>query len=80
MPISWKATLAKPFFPSFSGKVQLAPVDPTVTRLTVSGMYKPPLGRLGVELDEAVMHNVAEATVKGLAESISRQLGRSFSY
>ena len=77
MPITWKATVAKPFFPTFNGKVQLAPIDPTVTRLTVSGMYKPPLGRLGMELDEAVMHNVAEATVRGIAESISRQLGRS---
>jgi len=40
-------------------------------------MYRPPLGRLGMELDEALMHRVAEVTVKGLAESISRQLGRS---
>ena len=80
VPITWKATAARPFFPSFSGKVQLAPVDPMVTRLTLSGMYKPPLGRLGMELDEAVMHSVAEATVKGLAESISRQLGRLTAY
>ena len=74
VPITWTATTGKRFFPAFSGKVQLAPVDPTVTRLTVSGMYKPPLGRLGMELDDSVMHNIAEATVKELAESISRQL------
>ena len=73
VPISWKATLAKPFFPRFSGKVQLAPVDPTVTRLTLSGMYKPPLGRLGMELDEAVMHSVAEATVREVTESIAHE-------
>src|SRR5215472_8293777 len=52
--ITWKATAARPFFPIFEGKVQLAPVDPAVTRLTVSGMYKPPLGQLGLELDDAV--------------------------
>lgn len=77
VPITWKATVAKPFFPIFNGKVQLAPVDPTVTRLTVSGMYKPPLGRLGMELDEALMHNVADATVRQLADSISRQLDKA---
>jgi hypothetical protein len=74
VPISWKATIAEPFFPIFTGTIQLAPVDPTVTRMTVSCMYKPPLGRLGLELDEAFMHNVAEATVKELADSISRRL------
>ena len=66
VPITCKATAARPFFPTFNGKVQLAPVDPTATRLTVSGRY--------------IMHSVAEATVKGLAESISGQLGGSTVY
>ena len=77
VPITWKATAARPFFPIFNGKLQLAPVDPTVTKLTVSGMYKPPLGRLGLELDDAFLHGMAEATMKDLAESISRQLEKA---
>ncbi len=77
VPITWKATAATPFFPIFKGKLQLAPVEPTVTRLTVSGMYKPPLGRLGLELDDALLHGMAEATVRDLAESISRQLQKA---
>ena len=40
VPIAWKVTAAGLFFPIFNGKMQLAPVDPTVTRLTVSGMYR----------------------------------------
>lgn len=79
VPITWKATAATPFFPIFNGKVVLAPVEPAVTRLTVSGMYKPPLGRLGLELDDALLHNMAEATIKDLAESISRQLEKATS-
>ncbi len=74
VPITWKATSATPFFPIFNGKLQLAPVEPTVTRLTVSGMYSPPFGRLGLELDDALLHGMAEATVKDLAEAISRHL------
>jgi hypothetical protein len=74
VPLTWKATFAKPLFPVMDGKVELAPVDARVTRLTVSGMYEPPLGRLGKRLDEAVMHNVAQATVKELAESIAKRL------
>jgi len=77
LPISWKVTAAGLFFPIFNGKMQLAPVDPTVTRLTVSGMYKPPLGRIGLELDDAFMHKVAEGTLKDLVEAISRRLEKA---
>jgi len=57
-----------------NGRLEVAPVSKDETRLTVSGMYEPPLGRLGEELDKALMHNVAEGTVKELAESIAKKL------
>ena len=74
IPLSWKATFPRQLFPMMTGKIELAPVDKNVTRLTVSGMYEPPLGRVGRQLDAAVMHKVAEATVQELAESIARRL------
>lgn len=74
MPLTWKASFPERLFPVMEGKVELAPVDGLTTRLTVSGMYEPPLGRVGRQLDEAVMHRVAEATVKELAESIAERL------
>lgn len=75
VPISWKATFPEQLFPVLTGHLELVPVEKGVTRLTVSGMYKPPLGRLGALLDEALMHSVAEATVRELTESIARELG-----
>lgn len=77
IPLTWKATFPEKLFPTLDGKIELAPVDKGVTRLTVSGMYKPPLGRLGEQIDDALMHNVAEATVKELAESIAKRLERT---
>jgi hypothetical protein len=74
VPVSWKATSVRKLFPAMTGKIELAPVDPGVTRLTVSGMYQPPLGSLGKHIDDAFMHRVADATVKDLAESISERL------
>ncbi len=74
VPLSWKATFPERLFPVMTGKIELAPVEPDVTRLTVSGMYEPPLGRIGTLLDDAVMHSVAEATVKEITESIAKQL------
>ena len=77
IPLTWKASFPEKLFPVMEGKVELAPVDGLTTRLTVSGMYEPPLGRVGKELDDALMHKVAEATVKELAESIAKRLESS---
>jgi hypothetical protein len=74
IPLSWKATFPQQLFPMMTGKIELAPVDKNVTRLTVSGMYDPPLGHVGRQLDEALMHKVAEGTVHELAESIAERL------
>jgi len=76
VPVTWKATFPEKLFPAMSGKVDVAPVSNEVTRLTVSGMYEPPLGRLGEHLNEALMHRVARRTVKELAESIAAELNR----
>ncbi len=75
VPITWKATFPEQLFPVLTGRLELTPVDKTSTRLTLSGMYEPPLGRLGALIDDALMHSVAEATVREVAESIARQLG-----
>ncbi|HYL56822.1 MAG TPA: hypothetical protein VEU73_14720 [Gemmatimonadales bacterium] len=74
VPVTWKATFPEKLFPAMTGKIEIAPVSKDQTRLTVSGMYEPPLGKLGEQLDEALMHNVAQATVKELAESIGLKL------
>ncbi|MGA7910983.1 MAG: hypothetical protein WB682_11555 [Candidatus Dormiibacterota bacterium] len=77
VPLTWKATFPEKLFPEMTGKIELSPSDKDVTRLTVSGMYEPPLGSLGRQLDQALMHNVAEATVKELAESIAARLEKA---
>ncbi|HEY0832260.1 MAG TPA: hypothetical protein VGE99_14060, partial [Candidatus Dormibacteraeota bacterium] len=77
VPVTWQATFPERLFPAMSGKVDVAPVNKEETRLTVSGMYEPPLGRLGEQLNEALMHRVAQRTVKELAESIGEKLNRS---
>jgi hypothetical protein len=60
-----------------NGKVDVSPVSKDETRLTVSGMYEPPLGRIGEQIDQVLMHNVAEGTVKELAEQIAGRLETS---
>jgi hypothetical protein len=74
IPVTWKATFIEKLFPVMTGKVELAPVDARTTKLTVCGMYEPPFGPLGKQVDEAFMHIVAEATVADLASSIARRI------
>ena len=74
IPVTWRATFPQKLFPVLVGKVELAPIDPGVTRLTVSGVYQPPLGKIGEQLNDVLMHNVAEGTVKDLAESIAQRV------
>ena len=74
IPVTWRATFPQKLFPVLVGKIELAPIDPSVTRLTVSGVYQPPLGKIGEQLNDVLMHNVAEGTVKDLAESIAQRV------
>jgi hypothetical protein len=74
VPITWRATFIEGLFPVMVGQVELAPLDRNVTRLSVCGMYEPPLGQLGKQLDDAVLHRVAEATVKELVDAIAKHL------
>jgi hypothetical protein len=74
VPVTWRATFIEHLFPVMVGKLELAPVDARTTRLTVCGMYDPPLGELGKQLDDALLHKVAQATVKDLAETIGKTI------
>ena len=75
IPVWWQPTFGRKLLPVMNGKLEVAPAGKDQTRLTVSGMYEPPLGKLGEELDKALMHRVAEGTVRELAESIAKKLG-----
>jgi hypothetical protein len=74
IPITWKATFIEKLFPVMTGKVEVSPVDARTTKVTVCGMYEPPFGALGKQVDDAFMHTVAEATVADLARSIGGRI------
>jgi hypothetical protein len=79
IPLDWKATFPESLFPSMSGRIEMAPVDAIVSRLTLSGMYQPPMGPVGRRLDETLMRGMADATIKELAESIAKRIDTAVS-
>lgn len=77
IPLSWTPTFPASLFPTLDGKLELFPLDPSSTRLTVSGTYTPPFDALGQNLDDMVMHSVAKATLQDLAEAVAEGIDRT---
>src|SRR5215472_9336891 len=50
-------------FPALDADITLARVDDQATTLTLTGVYRPPLGSVGAGLDQAILHRVAVATI-----------------
>jgi hypothetical protein len=64
LPMSWRAAGLEGLFPRLEADIEVAPLGPNRTQLSISAQYDPPLGSVGKALDRAVLHRVAEATVK----------------
>ena len=70
--LRWEASGAKgALFPVLDADLTLTRAGEQATVLAVSGSYRPPLGSLGAGLDRAIMHLVAEATIR----VFTRQIG-----
>lgn len=74
VPITWRATGLGELFPVLEGKLIVQPLGSHSSTLWFGGTYQPPLDALGREIDGAVMHNVAEATIKDFVVSAAARL------
>ncbi len=74
LPITWRATGPHRLFPVLDGELEVAPLGPNLTQLGLSASYKPPLGSLGASLDRALLHRVAEATVRDFVNRVAAVL------
>jgi hypothetical protein len=58
-------------FPAFDADITLAPDSEGRTRLTLAGVYRPPLGSMGHGLDQVLLRKVAMATVRDFAHRVA---------
>ena len=58
-------------FPALDADITLTPAGEQATLLTLAGAYRPPLGTLGAELDRAILHRVAAATIRAFLNRIA---------
>jgi Rrf2 family protein len=74
IPLLWEAAGPLGLFPRFEGKLMLAGLDDERCELSLSGQYRPPLGKAGQVLDDALLTRVAQATLRSLLRRIARAL------
>ena len=77
IPLSWKATGAPGLFPQMNADLTVARLGPEMTRLGFSGSYEAPGGPVGQVIDEALLHRIAESSVKGFVDRIAEAVGNS---
>jgi hypothetical protein len=76
LAIRWEATgPGGRLFPVLDADIRLAPDGERVTSLTIAGSYRPPLGALGEALDRAMLHRVADATIRSFLAEVAAQIG-----
>ncbi len=73
--LRWEATgVAGDLFPVLDADVSLSPQGEDRTLLRLTGSYRPPFGLAGALLDRAIMHRLADATIRSLLEGLSATL------
>jgi hypothetical protein len=74
LPMSWRATGAERLFPQLDADLEVASLGSTRTLLSISARYRPPMGSLGRALDRAMLHRVAEATIKDFLDRVGERV------
>lgn len=79
LPFRWKATLVPALCPTFDGDLQASHWREGTTQLALSANYQPPLGTIGLMLDKAALHLVAEALVKDFVDRVALAIDAAIS-
>lgn len=75
VPLRWEATgLMGRLFPVLDANLMLGQDDRGRGILRIAGVYRPPMGGLGEELDQIVLRRVALATIRSLLRRIAALL------
>ena len=76
VPLRWTTGAEHSPLPAMEGDIELAPFGPAASHLAMSGRYTPPYGTIGQALDRALLHRVAEATVRDFVQRVAERLGQ----
>jgi len=73
-PISWEPAQAEALLPAMDAEIEVAPMGSAHTQLAMTARYTPPFGLVGRVADRALLHRVAEATIKDFLDGVAARL------
>jgi hypothetical protein len=77
VPLSWEANSLPGLFPVLDGEMEVASIDAEHCRLTLTASYTPPLGEVGRQLDQLLLHGVASSTALAFLDRVADGLEAS---
>jgi hypothetical protein len=79
LPVSWRPAHAEALLPAMDAEIEVAPMGRMQTQLAMTASYTPPFGLVGRVADRALLHRVAEATVKDFLDRVAARLAERLS-
>lgn len=74
VPIRWEDAQHPALFPVLDGDLEVAPLAEDSCRVVLYAAYRPPLRAVGRVIDEALLHRVAESTVRAFLRRAAEAL------
>ena len=74
IPITWRSVGIDGLFPVVEADLQVAPMGPELTQLSINARYTPPLGPIGTIVDRALMHRLAEAVIRDFLHRVAKRI------
>ncbi len=73
IPMTWEAPIAW-LFPRLDGLLGLSRLQAEECQLWLEGSYRAPFGKPGQLVDQALMHRIADATIRGFLAKVAQAL------
>ena len=77
LPISWQPPSGHGLLPAMEGDIEVAPIGGSRTQLAMMIRYTPPFGLVGKVADRALLHRVAEATIRDFLVGVAGRIEES---
>jgi len=74
LPISWQAPSGHGLLPAMDGDIEVASIGSNRTQLAMMVRYTPPFGLVGKVADRALLHRVAEATIREFLVGVAHRI------
>jgi hypothetical protein len=74
LAMTWQPTSAQTLLPVLEAELEIGTLGVHRTQLALNASYRPPLGTVGRVIDRALLHRVAEATVKDFLDQVGEAI------